>query len=80
LYICSPPDGIVFVCEQQILYQIEGCFSNVRKILYVIEQGDITGGAALIIYYSSPGFACPTLAGVARLASRAGGGRLAGIG
>ncbi|MDY0045459.1 MAG: hypothetical protein RBS82_12470 [Syntrophales bacterium] len=46
----------------------------------VVEQGDITGGAALIIYYSSPGFACPTLAGVARLASRAGGGRLAGIG
>jgi hypothetical protein len=38
LYICSPPDGIVFVFQQQILYQIEGYFSNVRKILYVIER------------------------------------------
>ena len=37
LYICSPPDGIVFAFEQQILYQIEGYFSNVRKILYVIK-------------------------------------------
>jgi hypothetical protein len=38
LYICSPPDGIVFAFEQQILYQIEGYFSNVRKILYVIRR------------------------------------------
>jgi hypothetical protein len=41
----SPPDGIVFVFEQQILYQIEGCFSkNVRKILYVIRNGPESGG------------------------------------
>jgi hypothetical protein len=46
----SPPDGIVFVFEQQILYQIEGYFSkNVRKILYVIRILPLAYGRRIMV-------------------------------